>query len=197
MTTAADRPSVTDNARAEAIKAKALELHDEYCTEDCKLGATAPWLGWAEEALEGEAAGRAETATKNMPCSLVVAGDDSDTDLLRRAAASERAAERHWPADPLVQAADTIDRLRRQHQGQAEHITALRTEVDRLRAETTTATTEDAEEATERATDVVMALYANQPTIAEAGPQPASTAVGKNTSASSAPCVLRQVTTSE
>ena len=37
---------------------------------------------------------------------------DADVDLLRRAAASERAAERHWPADMLAQAADTIERLR-------------------------------------------------------------------------------------
>ena len=37
---------------------------------------------------------------------------DADVDLLRRAAASERTAERHWPADMLAQAADTIERLR-------------------------------------------------------------------------------------
>lgn len=37
---------------------------------------------------------------------------DADVALMRRAAASERAAERHWPADMLAQAADTIERLR-------------------------------------------------------------------------------------
>ena len=37
---------------------------------------------------------------------------DADVALMRRAAASERTAERHWPADMLAQAADTIERLR-------------------------------------------------------------------------------------
>ena len=37
---------------------------------------------------------------------------DPDVTLMRRAAASERAAERHWPADMLMEAADTIECLR-------------------------------------------------------------------------------------
>ena len=41
-----------------------------------------------------------------------VPAPDADVALMRRAAASERAAERHWPADMLAQAADTIERLR-------------------------------------------------------------------------------------
>ena len=36
------------------------------------------------------------------------------TDIMRRAARSERTAERHWPADQLAQGADTIDSLRTQ-----------------------------------------------------------------------------------
>ena len=59
----------------------------------------------------------------------------ADTDVMRRAARSERTAERHFPADQLAQGADTIDSLRAQLDRMERERDAARAEVSRIARE--------------------------------------------------------------